>query len=221
MAYHDCRMINMWRTPVEPMHAFVARMQSLEGQDGILSVSFGHGFPWGDVEDVGAKMLVIADGDAGQGAGAGRRSSAREFWDMRERTVDAARHDRRGDRCGACRAGEAARSCFADVADNAGGGAPSDNTAILRRLVDRGVQGAVIGCFWDPQAVQFCLEAGRGRRLHAADRRQMRRRLGRPGRSARHGARRWRRTMRRPASAAAAPSTARAPGCMRTASTSC
>ena len=51
---------------------------------------------------------------------------------------------------------------LADVADNAGGGAPSDNTAILRRLVDRGVTGAVIGLFWDPQAVQFCLEAGVG-----------------------------------------------------------
>ena len=55
MAYHDCRMISMWRTPDEPMKSFVARMQALEGRDGILSVSFGHGFPWGDVADVGAK----------------------------------------------------------------------------------------------------------------------------------------------------------------------
>ena len=51
---------------------------------------------------------------------------------------------------------------IADVADNAGGGAPSDNTAILRRLVDRDVQGVAIGCFWDPIAVKFCTEAGVG-----------------------------------------------------------
>jgi microcystin degradation protein MlrC len=51
---------------------------------------------------------------------------------------------------------------LADVADNAGGGAPADNTAILRRLVDRGVKDVVIGLFWDPIAVQFCLEAGVG-----------------------------------------------------------
>ena len=51
---------------------------------------------------------------------------------------------------------------LADVADNAGGGAPSDNTAILRRLVDRGARDVAIGCFWDPVAVQICMEAGIG-----------------------------------------------------------
>jgi microcystin degradation protein MlrC len=51
---------------------------------------------------------------------------------------------------------------FADVADNAGGGAPSDNTEILARMVARGVTGAAIGCFWDPIAVSFCTEAGVG-----------------------------------------------------------
>ena len=51
---------------------------------------------------------------------------------------------------------------LADVADNAGGGAPSDNTAILHRLVERGITNAATGCYWDPIAVQFCLEAGIG-----------------------------------------------------------
>ena len=41
-ALHDCRMVYMWRTPVQPMRGFVDRMQALEGKDGILSVSFGH-----------------------------------------------------------------------------------------------------------------------------------------------------------------------------------
>lgn len=63
IAYHDCRMVSMWRTPEEPMRTFVLRMQALEGKDGILSVSFGHGFPWGDVPDVGAKIVVVADRD--------------------------------------------------------------------------------------------------------------------------------------------------------------
>jgi microcystin degradation protein MlrC len=51
---------------------------------------------------------------------------------------------------------------LADVADNAGGGAPSDNTEILARMVARGIGNAAIGCFWDPVAVQFCFEAGLG-----------------------------------------------------------
>ncbi|WP_428488774.1 MlrC C-terminal domain-containing protein [Rhodopila sp.] len=51
---------------------------------------------------------------------------------------------------------------LADASDNAGGGAPSDSTAILRRVLDREMQDVVIGCFWDAQAVQFCIEAGQG-----------------------------------------------------------
>src|SRR3546814_6652843 len=53
----------MWHTPTEPMKSFVSRMQSFEGKDGILSVSLGHGFPWGDVPESGAKLWVVADRD--------------------------------------------------------------------------------------------------------------------------------------------------------------
>jgi microcystin degradation protein MlrC len=160
-AYYDCRMISMWRTPQEPMKAFVARMQSLEGKDGILSVSFGHGFPWGDVEEVGAKMVVIADGDM-EKAAALARALGEEVWAMREAT--STRHDTidEGIDHALSVQGGGKPMVLADVADNAGGGAPSDNTAILARLVERGVKGAVIGCFWDPQAVAFCEEAGEG-----------------------------------------------------------
>ena len=39
MARHDCRMIAQYRTSVPPISEFVTRMKSLEGRDGILSVS--------------------------------------------------------------------------------------------------------------------------------------------------------------------------------------
>jgi microcystin degradation protein MlrC len=162
MAYHDCRMISMWRTSVEPMKGFVARMQSLEGKDGILSVSFGHGFPWGDVPEVGAKMVVIADGDQAK-AQALAKELGEEIWRLREECFP--RHDTIDggiDAALGSTAGKAGPVVIADVADNAGGGAPSDNTAILRRLVDRGVTNAAIGSFWDPVSVQFCIEAGVG-----------------------------------------------------------
>ncbi len=159
-AYFDCRMISMWRTPVEPMKSFVAKMKSLEGRDGILSVSFGHGFPWGDVADVGAKMLVVADGDMGR-AEALAKELGLELLAIRESTVTAMDSiDGAIER--AIASTDAKPMVLADVADNAGGGAPSDSTAILRRLVDLGAKGAVTGCYWDPIAVQFCKEAGVG-----------------------------------------------------------
>ena len=161
MAYHDCRMVSMWRTPVEPMKGFVARMGALEGRDGILSVSFGHGFPWGDVPDVGAKIIVVADGDEAR-ARALAAELGREVFAMREAT--STQHDSIDEGLDAALADPASGKplVLADVADNAGGGAPSDNTAILRRLVERGMRDVATGCYWDPVAVSICMEAGIG-----------------------------------------------------------
>jgi microcystin degradation protein MlrC len=45
-ASFDCRMISTYRTTEQPLRGFVDRMKALEGRDGIISVSLGHGFPW-------------------------------------------------------------------------------------------------------------------------------------------------------------------------------
>lgn len=158
-ALFDCRMIGMYRTPLPPMRGFVDRMRALEGRDGVLSVSLGHGFPWGDVADVGTRMLVVTDGDP---AGAARLAErlGRELFAMREATlVPHLTPDEAIDRAQALDGGPVV---LADVADNAGGGAPSDATFLLRRLLERGVRDAAVGCFWDPLAVRFCAEAGPG-----------------------------------------------------------
>ncbi|QIG48906.1 M81 family metallopeptidase [Nordella sp. HKS 07] len=159
MALHDCRMINMWRTPVEPMRGFVQRMRALEGRDGILSVTFGHGFPWGDVEDVGARMLVVADGDRDKARHVAEELS-REVWDMRHAT--GTRHDTVDEALDHALKARNGPVVLADVADNAGGGAPGDSTFILRRIIDRRIGNVVSGCYWDPQAVALCEEAGEG-----------------------------------------------------------
>ena len=162
MALHDCHMVSMWRTPVQPMRDFVDRMQRLEGKDGILSISFGHGFPWSDVADVGAKFVVVADGNVGK-ARAMAAKLAGEIWEMRERTGTP--HDTIDEAIDFAIAAPAGPVVLADVADNAGGGAPSDSTFVLRRLVERGETRAALGCVWDPIAVSFCAEAGVGARF--------------------------------------------------------
>ena len=157
----DPHMIGIWRTSLPRMRHFVDRMQSLENQDSILSVSLVHGFPWGDVEDVGARVLVVADADAAA-AQATADLLAREFWEMRNEvetsyvTIDEAL-----DRAELV----AGTVVIADVADNAGGGAPSDSSFVLERLITRGVRNAVVGYVWDPVAVRLCMEAGEGSTL--------------------------------------------------------
>ena len=162
MAAHDCRMVSMWRTTDEPMRTFVNRMKVREGSDGILAVSFGHGFPWGDVAEVGAKTLVVADGDADKAAALAADLGAR-LWAMREETRPTAIGiDEAIDRALAV---DGRPVVLADVSDNAGGGAPSDSTFILERLIARGVGDVASGLYWDPVAVRFCMEAGEGASL--------------------------------------------------------
>lgn len=159
MALHDCRMIGVWRPPFEPMRSFVDRMSALEGQDGILSVSFGHGFPWADIPEVGAKTLVIADRDPAKA----ERLAARlgqVIWELRDKTRQ--HYDSIDEAIDRALGAQAGPVVLADVADNAGAGAPSDNTAILHRLLERGVTDVATGCYWDPVAVRFCTEAGLG-----------------------------------------------------------
>lgn len=165
-AVFDCRMVGLWPTVQPPMRGFVARLQAQEAQAGVLSVSFGHGFPWGDVADAGAKLWVVTDGDArradvlarrlGRGAYRLRHAGAPAVQGIDE-ALDAA--------LAALQAPGQGPVVLADVADNPGGGAAGDSTFILQRLLARGVTGAASGCYWDPVAVQHCMEAGVGARL--------------------------------------------------------
>ena len=63
MQVFDCKMINMWRTPEEPMRSLVAEMQALEGKDGVLSVSLRMAFP-GVTSLTRPRESGIADGDS-------------------------------------------------------------------------------------------------------------------------------------------------------------
>jgi microcystin degradation protein MlrC len=163
MALYDCRMVGMYRTPDEPMKSFVKRMQPLEGRDGILSVSMGHGFPWGDVTEVGTQMLVVADGDK---AKAGRLAAqlGHELFAMRDATlVKYWKPDEAVAETASLPQGRPI--VLADVADNAGGGSPSDSTFVIDALLRQGARGALVGLLWDPVAFQIAEEAGVGATL--------------------------------------------------------
>src|SRR6185436_738190 len=158
----DCRMIASFPTSTQPMRALVDRIMTLEGRDRVLSVSIGHCFPYGDVPECGARVLVITDGakqhgdrlaeEIGRELIALREQAAPHFYDV-DGAIDAAL------------AAPDGPIVIADAADNAGGGAPSDNTTFLHRLIDRGVQGAAVAPIWDPIAVRLAFDAGEGARL--------------------------------------------------------
>lgn len=158
----DCHMIAVLHTSREPVRGFVDRLQVLEAQQGILSISIVHGFPWGDVADMGTQVLVYSDGDKLRGESVAR-AVADELMAMRGQL--------RLDYPGVDAALDAALACagapvvLADSADNAGGGAPGDSTFILRRLLERGINSAALGPLYDPMAVRLAFEAGVGATL--------------------------------------------------------
>lgn len=165
-AVADTGMISVIHTTREPARGLVDRLKALEGRDGILSISIVHGFPWGDTPDMGTKVLVYADGDLAR-ADALARQVADELVALRDalrqplRGIDAALDEA----LALPPAPEAGPVVLADGADNAGGGAPSDATFVLRRLLERGITDAALGPLWDPGAVRLAFEAGVGARL--------------------------------------------------------
>jgi microcystin degradation protein MlrC len=159
MSLYDCGMIDLFPTTREPGIGFVAKMKSLEGRDGVLSVSLGHGFAQGDAPEYGTRVLVVTDAAKAKGDALARElgeevRAKRGTWYPPYLSID--------DAIDAAYAEPKGPVVVADSSDNAGGGAASDNTNIIRRLLQRGIQDAAVGPVWDPVAVQFCHTAGVG-----------------------------------------------------------
>ncbi len=160
---YDCRQIQSYPTTIQPMRGLVDRIMAMEGKDGILSVSIAHCFPYGDVAEIGTRVLVIADGDK-QKADALATKLGEELVSLRGKT-----RPQYFDVKGGIAEGVAFNDLpvvIADPADNAGGGAPTDNTDILRHLIERNVENACLGPIWDPIAVRICFDAGLGAKIN-------------------------------------------------------
>jgi microcystin degradation protein MlrC len=161
-AMFDCKMVGLWHTTREPMAGFVRRMQAVEQAQCVLSVSLGHGFPWGDVPESGARLWVVTDNDPGLAAALAEQLG-REFWALRHETVTPMLTIAEAlDQAAQADGGPVV---IADIADNAGGGAMSDSSFILQALLARGTRDAAIGAFWDLGAIQICRDAGVGARI--------------------------------------------------------
>lgn len=160
-AVFDCRMIGFYPTTREPMARLLEAVRAAERRPGVLSVSFVHGFPWGDTADTGSKVLVVTDNDPRLAAHVAEEVG---------RMIYAERHallPRMPSIDAALERVVATAGCvvLADTADNPGGGAPGDNVTLLGAMLARGVRDAAFGCIWDPVAATVCAEAGVGTRL--------------------------------------------------------
>lgn len=160
MSVFDCHMIDALHTTREPMRGFMARVRDLEQRPGILSISIIHSFPWGDVPELGAHVLVITDDRPAEGA---RLAAAlgQELFSFRGRASAP------GCSLEAALALAKTVDCpppliIADTADNPGGGAPGDATYCLAGALAQGLRHTCLGPLHDPEIVQAAFAAGEG-----------------------------------------------------------
>lgn len=159
MAFARVPMLGFFHTTRQPMRGFVDSLFAEEKRDGILSISLAHGFPASDFEDVGAGVLVVADGDVGLAEATAQRI-AEEFFALREAIVAPGLGV--GDALAEALAIGGGPVVIADASDNPGGGAAGDSTHFLRAMIDAGVADAAIGHLWDPAAYDLIERAGVG-----------------------------------------------------------
>jgi microcystin degradation protein MlrC len=158
----DCRIIMAMPTPDGPMRAWVDAMTAREGEPGVLSLSLAHGFPWGDHPRTGARALAVVDGDVVL-AERMARELGQSLFDARHAIFQQVHAIPQALDLAA--AANAAPVVLADMSDNAGGGAPSDATFLLRAMLERGMGSIATGIFWDPVSVRILSDAGVGARL--------------------------------------------------------
>lgn len=150
-------------TSDQPMADLIARASELEERDGVLEVNVMPGFFRADIPIAGFSVPVVTDGDP-----ALAREVAREMaeltWERRTGfVVDRLTPDEAvAETVGAIDEGvtEDGPVVMADVGDNPGGGAPGDETALLRELLDAGIENAGVAMICDPETVGTCVEAG-------------------------------------------------------------
>ncbi len=156
-----------WSAPCQitahpPMNEVLDVAHAIEQRLGIVSVTVATGFPWADVPNMGASVIVVADDDQGL---ADRMADelSNWIWQRRERW-----HRPPVSVADALRQGEAIGKfpiILADHADNTGGGAAGDSTEILQTFLDRQLRDSLILYIVDPETVELAHFAGTGKLL--------------------------------------------------------
>jgi microcystin degradation protein MlrC len=146
--------------PGGPMDELLAHAAGWRATPGIASVSLVPGFPYADVEDAGASVLVYAEVGREDLAHKAAADLAGCWWSLRDRFLVSGfppehllQHDAPG------------TTIVADIADNPGAGAQSRDTSLLRYFLDHNLQPAAFACLVEPAAVAACHRAGTGATL--------------------------------------------------------
>lgn len=149
-----------------PMLKMLAEADAVEAAGEALVVSIQAGFSMADIRDVGPSIAVTvdaarrADGEKIAGRFVQSMWETREYDSLKPQLLSLKEVTARA------KAGEAGAKqplVIADYADNPGGGAYMDSTALLRAMLDADLQEAAFHAILDPKSVQAGFAAGPGK----------------------------------------------------------
>jgi len=146
-------------TLISPMRDIFALVHAAERRFGVLAITMSGGFPFSDIHDVGASVVVHTAGDADL-AQSIADELAEAVWERKDEfslqltpVEDAIAY--------ALKAGEGP-VIMADGSDNPGGGAPCDGTVMLEALIKADAPRSTVAIIADPEAVEGAFAAGVG-----------------------------------------------------------
>lgn len=163
-------VINIERqlTSAEPLASIYKIAEQQLQRKGILGNSIFLGFPYSDVDKMGAATLAISDGNESL-AQAAADELGHSLWQNRK--------ELQGVLISISEALELVlqepdkRFCLLDMGDNVGGGSAADGTIIARALLEHTVGKALV-CIYDPEIAALCsnLDAGTLRQVRVGGR---------------------------------------------------
>ncbi len=138
-------------TDNEPCKSMYSFAEQLAEEDGILSISIQHGFPYADVEEMGTSVIVVSDGNKDQALNTAKRMES-YLQEKRESFV--------GHKNDIASSLEQIKHCekpvlLLDMGDNVGGGGPANNICLLEAFEKSGIYKYFV-CIYDSQAVIDC-----------------------------------------------------------------
>jgi len=134
----------------------------------VMNVSVVSGFSLGDTQKNGMSVIVTTRGDQAHADHLARDIAART-WADRHRYVPNLTSLEDSTRMALACGQDPAKPAllFADVADNPGGGGRGNTCWILQAFHDAGVEGALLGIFYDPALAAEAHALGAGAKFHA------------------------------------------------------
>jgi len=146
-------------TGAEPMASMIQLLEETDLQRGVLSSSFGLGFPWADVYDNGVSSVVVTDADRALAQREADRL-AQAFWGRRKEfdfRVEAYPID---EAIEVAMAAPESTVFLSDSGDNPTAGGTTDIPLVVERLLAKGASASVVAAICDSAAVEACMAAG-------------------------------------------------------------